>query len=66
MDFEFKVTVSVTRESGKFATRDEVAEQIIEAISDADPGSIDGIGADGETTYSVESFEVEEIPRGKR
>ena len=66
MEFEFKVKVSAVRESGKFATRDEVAGQLIEAIEGADPGSVDGVGADSDTTYSVESFEVEEIPRGKR
>jgi len=68
MDFTFTVTVSVTRESGKFAGRDEIAEYLIDQITDADPGTIDGVGADSESVYSVDSFDVEEVvqPKTKR
>lgn len=58
--FTFTVTVEVERESGKFAARDEISEQITEWLEGADEGSIDGIGADGESSYSTISWTVEE------
>lgn len=57
------VTVDTERESGKFAGRDEIAASIIEAIESADPGSLDGLGADGESTYNVEDWTVEEVDK---
>lgn len=57
------VTVDTERESGKFAGRDEIATAIVEAIEEANPGSLDGLGADGESTYNVEDWEVEEIDK---
>lgn len=59
MRFTFTVHVEVERESGKFAGRDEIAEQIRDAISDADPGEIGDVGADGDSSYSVTAWEVE-------
>lgn len=58
--FTFTVTVELERETGKFATRDEMAEAIIEWLEAADEGTIDGIGADGESTYNTTSWQVEE------
>lgn len=59
MRFNLTVQVEVERESGKFAGRDEIEDQIKEAIGDADPGSISGVGADGDSEYSVTVWEVE-------
>ena len=41
--FTFVVTVEVERESGKFAPRDEIAEQISEWLEAADEGQVCGI-----------------------
>ena len=53
-------TVELEREQGKFATRDEMAEAIIEWLENADEGSIYGIGADGDSTYNTTMWEVEQ------
>jgi hypothetical protein len=65
MRFVFTVAVEVERDEGKFAARDEVAEQIAEALEQADPSTIDGVGADGTSTYSVTDWVVEEAPAPK-
>jgi hypothetical protein len=59
--FEFRVTVEVTRESGLFAARDEIAEQLRDAIEGADPGYVSGVGANGDSEYTVDSWEVEDV-----
>lgn len=56
----FTVTVELERESGKFASRDEMAEQIRDELEGVDPGELSGLGADGESVYRVESWEVED------
>jgi hypothetical protein len=56
----FTVSVELERTEGKFASRDEMAEQIIDALESADPGSVDGIGADGMSSYETVAWEVEE------
>lgn len=57
--FIFKVKVTVERQEGKFASRDEMSEPITEWLENANEGSIDGIGADGDSTYEVTDWEVE-------
>jgi hypothetical protein len=57
-EFEFTVKVTVERESGKFASRDEIAEELRQAIEYADPGSVSGVGADGDSEYAVTEWEV--------
>lgn len=63
--FRFIVTVDVERSEGKFATRDELADQLREAIEGADPGDLEG---ENGGSYSVSSWEVEEeaVPKTKR
>lgn len=63
MQHVFLLTVETERESGKFASADEIAEAIIAAIDEANPGQIDGIGADSESVYTIETFEAEEISK---
>ncbi|WP_047523900.1 hypothetical protein [Microbacterium sp. ZOR0019] len=58
--FTFTVTVELEREEGKFAARDEMADQLREWLEGADEGTVSGIGADGESSYAVTSWEVEE------
>lgn len=64
MQFTFIVRAEVSREEGKFAARDELAEQFVTEIEGADPGQLEG--SEG-GTYCVESFEVEEesMARGR-
>lgn len=42
MHFKIIVEVEAERTEGKFATRDEIEAQIIEAIESADPGTFEG------------------------
>lgn len=65
MRFSYVVEVEVDRVEGKFASREEVAEQIQEALDNADPGSIDGIGSDGTSSYEVQSWDVQEQEQPK-
>lgn len=65
MRFDFLVSVEVERVEGKFAARDEVEEQLREAIESADPGSVDGVGADGTSSYEVSSWDVQEQEQPK-
>lgn len=55
------VTVTVDRVSGKFASRDEMAEPMIAALTEA-IGSVDlaGLGVDCESEYTVVDSEVVE------
>jgi hypothetical protein len=59
MRFEMKVIVEVERLEGKFASRDELEQEIFNAISDANPSQIDNVGADGASSYEITSWEVE-------
>lgn len=58
---KFEVTVDVDRVTGKFATKDEIADYIAEELHNANPSTIDGIGADGESEYEVTGWEVERV-----
>ncbi|KDA07168.1 hypothetical protein DC31_00035 [Microbacterium sp. CH12i] len=58
--FSFKVNVEIERESGKFASREEIAENLRTWLTDADEGSIYGIGADADSTYNTTIWEVED------
>jgi hypothetical protein len=55
--FTFAVEVTLDREQGKFVSREEMAEQLAEALQDADPGSVDV----DESTYSVSSWDVNQV-----
>lgn len=56
--FTFTVTVVVNRTSGKFATRDEMAEAIEEMLESANYGDISGIGPDGDTECEISDWSV--------
>jgi hypothetical protein len=62
MTFTFTVTVEVERTQGKFATREELAEQIISELEGANPGTLEGENG-GE--YEVSDFTVEETATPK-
>lgn len=54
MKLKFTVEVEVERTQGKFASKDDIAEQIKEAIEQADPSEV----TVEDSTYEVQSFEV--------
>jgi hypothetical protein len=55
MRFNFIVEVEVERIEGKFASRDELSDQIIGALEDADPGDLEG---DNGGQYNIISWSV--------
>lgn len=57
MIFTYTVTVEVERSEGKFASREDLGDQIRESIEGADPGSLEG---ENGGQYDVTSFEVSE------
>lgn len=56
MEFEFTVKVVIERDTGKFASRDEMADQVKDALDQADAGSWDGENG-GE--YSTQDWQVD-------
>ena len=69
--FRYVVEVDCERTEGKFASREELAEQIQEALEGADPGQVDGVGSDGMSSYEIIVWEVTEqepakLPRRRR
>lgn len=63
MRFRLVVDVEVERESGKFAGRDEIAAELLQSLEDADPGEVSGVGADGDSEYSVVEWTASEEPK---
>lgn len=53
---KFTVTVELTRLSGKFVSKDALADEVRDAIESADPGSV----MVDDSEYEVASFAVEE------
>lgn len=60
MLFEFRVTVEITHESGKFATKDDLADSLIEQIEGCDP-DLSSEGPDGDSVYTIDDFSIERI-----
>lgn len=58
MKFDFTVSVEVSREQGKFASREDIAGKIQEALDDANPGNVEG---DEGGEYNVDSWDVTEV-----
>lgn len=57
--FKFTVEVTVERISGKFAARDELAEEIRDFLEGAE-SSIYGVGADGDSEYETTNWQVDD------
>jgi hypothetical protein len=53
---EILIRVQVERVAGKFASRDSISEALAEAIQDI--GELDGLGADGDSSYTIDDVEV--------
>lgn len=60
MNLRFVVEVEVERESGKFASKDDVREEITQWLEDANQGEISGIGSDSDSIYNVTDWTVSE------
>lgn len=58
MRITVEIEIEVERVAGKFASRDEIEEAIVAEIEGAAPGSVDGLGADGESEYEVAGWTV--------
>lgn len=65
MNFRFVVEVEVNRVTGKFATSEEIEQQIQDALENADPGSYEGEnGGEYETAdWSVNAEAAPKLPR---
>lgn len=62
MRFTYAVNVEVERDSGPFASRDEIGEQVQEALEGADYGEWSG---DAGGAYSTTDFDVEEVDQAE-
>jgi hypothetical protein len=58
---EFKVTVRAERVTGKFASNDELREVIRDNLETNGVDDINGVGADGETEYTINDVTVEDL-----
>lgn len=67
MQFTFTVTAEVSRVQGKFATREDLAQQIQDELEGANPGDLTGEN-DGEYTVDTwdVAWDVEEQPEPPR
>ena len=65
MKFTYTVSVEVERTQGKFASRDEIEEQILDALEGADPGVV---SCDDGGEYEVVDWtvEVQDVGRSKK
>jgi hypothetical protein len=60
MDLVVKVTITVKRQYGKFAPKDDLLEQVQEQLPDlVFDLDLTGVGADGESEYEVTNVEVD-------
>lgn len=63
MRFTFTVEVEVERIEGKFASREELADQIYEALDQAQLDSVEG---DAGGQYEVTAWEIDEVPQERK
>ncbi len=63
MHFTFTVEVEIEKTEGKFASRDDLGDQLREEIEAADPGNLSGENG-GE--YETTQWDVEEAPQPKK
>jgi hypothetical protein len=56
MKLEFKVTADVTKMAGPFVNKDEIREEIRDAIQNADPVDLEF----GNSEYTIDDWTVED------
>jgi hypothetical protein len=66
MRFTITVEIEVERIEGKFASRDDIGGQLVDAINDANPGSLTSENDAGYEVTSWDATEVPETPRKRR
>ena len=57
----FTVEVTLRHTEGKFASKDEIAQELLDSI-ECSSSSVDSIGPDGESSYDVEDTQVMVAP----
>lgn len=57
MNFKFLVEVDVERQEGKFASRDEIGDLLREALTEADPGTVEG---ENGGVYETSNWDVQD------
>lgn len=62
MRFTFTVEVDLEHEEGRWASRAELADQIVNELENADPSSLDG---EAGGVYNTTVWEVSEQPQPK-
>jgi hypothetical protein len=62
---ELRVSIDLDHIEGKFASREAMIESLVDELEGAEPSTIDGLGEDGMTSYTVSSWGIEEIERPK-
>ena len=55
MQFTFTVNVTAERSEGKFASRDEIGDAILDELQGSDPGTVDG---EAGGSYEITEWEV--------
>lgn len=60
MQFKYQVEFTIERVSGKFASRDQIQQVLMEALEEIDI-DLSGLGADGESEYEVTDSSVTEL-----
>ena len=58
MRITITVEIEVERVSGVFTSKDEITESIVEEIESANPGSVSGVGANGDSEYEITDWSV--------
>lgn len=57
ISFSFTVSVTVERQEGKFASKDELRDQCRDALESSDPGTVEG---DNGGVYNTTEWTVED------
>lgn len=52
------VEVELERISGKFASKSDVVDQLIDELERSQPSDVSGIGADGDSAYEIVDWAV--------
>jgi hypothetical protein len=55
---KLQIEVTLERTEGKFASRSEMAEALVNELEGMDPGSLYGLGANSESTYDITDWSV--------
>jgi len=66
MRVSFTVHVELERTEGKFASKDEIRDFIRDEIEGMNPDCVDGVGADGASSYEITDWSVEDMDDKKK